>query len=120
MNILDAEVDTAGADTVLRLAGGARVSLPRRSGLDAGRRVQIGIRPEHLVFADEGLEARVAVVEPTGAATHVTLGVGQDTVVAVVRDRVMFSRGSSVKLVVRPESIHLFDRTTGERIEVRA
>jgi multiple sugar transport system ATP-binding protein len=118
MNILDAEVDTADADTVLRLAGGATVPLPRRSGLESGRRVQIGIRPEHLVFADDGLDARALVVEPTGAATHVTLALAESTVVAVVRERVMLSRGSTVKIAVRPESIHVFDPTTGERIEV--
>jgi multiple sugar transport system ATP-binding protein len=62
----------------------------------------------------------VSVVEPTGAATHVTLALAERTVMAVVRERVALSRGSTVRVAVRTQSMHLFDPTTGERIEVRS
>jgi multiple sugar transport system ATP-binding protein len=62
----------------------------------------------------------VSLVEPTGAATHVTLALAERTVMAVVRERVTLSRGSTVRLAVRTHSMHLFDPTTGERIEGRS
>ena len=107
---------TANGQPVLRLAGGAELPVPRGYDLTPGRRVQVGIRPEHLVFADTGLEARVLVVEPTGAATHVTLGLAERTVVAVVRERVTSRADRQCGFAVRPESMHLFDPTTGERL----
>jgi multiple sugar transport system ATP-binding protein len=120
MNILDAEAHTAGGRALLRLGGGGELPVPPGWDLEPGRRVNIGIRPEHLVLADSGLEARVSVVEPTGAATHVTLALAERTVMAVVRERVALSRGSTVRVAVRTQSMHLFDPTTGERIEVRS
>jgi multiple sugar transport system ATP-binding protein len=120
MNILDAELHTADGRVLLRLPGGAELPVPTGCDLGSGRRVDIGIRPEHLVLADAGLEARVLAVEPTGAATHVTLKLAERTVVAVVRQRVPLSRGSTVRIIVRPESMHLFDPTTGERIQGRS
>jgi multiple sugar transport system ATP-binding protein len=120
MNLLEAHVESGGGRSVLRLAGGAELPVPGGYDLESGRRVEIGIRPEHLVFLDEGtdagLEARVLVVEPTGAATHVTLGCAGRTLVVVMRERVMLERGASVRIAVRPEFMHLFDQTTGERI----
>jgi len=116
MNILDAEAHIADGRVVLRLAGGAELPVPRGCDLEAGRRVNVGVRPEDLVLADAGLEARVLAMEPTGAATHVTLALADRTVIAVVRDRVTFSRGSPVRLAVRPESLHLFDPTTSKRM----
>jgi multiple sugar transport system ATP-binding protein len=116
MNILDAQVTNADGRTVVRLVDGADLPAPPGRELVSGRRVLLGIRPEHLVLADAGLEARVMVVEPTGAATYVTLEAAQRTVVAVVRERVTLSRGSLVRLAVRPDTIHAFDPETGARI----
>jgi multiple sugar transport system ATP-binding protein len=118
MNILDAQVATDHGQPVLRLAAGVDLPLSWGCALELERRVKIGIRPEHLVFAEAGLEARVLVVEPTGAATHVTLGLVEGTIVAVIRERVTLSRGSIVRIAMRPEFIHVFDPTTGARIEV--
>jgi len=116
MNILDAEVIMADGQTLLRLRDGAQLPLSPGYDLHDRRRVQIGIRPEHLMLTDAGLDARVLVVEPTGAATHVTAQLGDRSVVAVVRERVTLSRGSAVRLSAHHESIHLFDEATGERI----
>jgi multiple sugar transport system ATP-binding protein len=117
MNILDAEAHTVHGRALLRLAGGAELPVPPGCDLEPGRRVAIGIRPEHLVLADAGLEAGVLAVEPTGAATHVTVKLAERRVVAVVQQRVPLSRGTPVRIIVRPESMHLFDPTTGERIQ---
>jgi multiple sugar transport system ATP-binding protein len=61
----------------------------------------------------------VLVVEPTGAATYVTLECAGRTVIAVARERVTLARGSTVRIAVHAESVHLFDPDTGGRIEAR-
>ena len=48
----------------------------RRRPTSNGRPVVYGIRPEHLDLADDGVEAEVVVVEPTGSETQVVARVG--------------------------------------------
>jgi multiple sugar transport system ATP-binding protein len=55
-------------------------------------------------------------VEPTGAATHLTMEAAGQTVVAVVRDRVTVGSGANVRIAVDPRIVHLFDPATGMRI----
>jgi multiple sugar transport system ATP-binding protein len=119
MNILDARLDIADGRPVVRLAGD--VDLPGPPGCEAisGRRTLLGVRPEHLLLGDAGFEARVLVVEPTGAATYVTLEWAGRTVVAVARERVTLAPGSMVRIAVHAESMHLFDPDTGARLEAR-
>jgi multiple sugar transport system ATP-binding protein len=117
MNMLDGEVCVAAdGQRVLRLGPGTELPLPRERGLQPGRRVQVGIRPEHVMVGDAGLEARVLTVEPTGAATHVMVELGERRMIAQVQERLTLSRGSIVRIAFRPASIHLFDAVTGESL----
>ena len=81
-----------------------------------GQEVVFGIRPEHLALADEGLEARVSVVETTGSETLVFLRFGERDLVALFRERHHFEPGQTIRLMPRPEHVHLFDAGTGQRI----
>jgi len=80
----------------------------------SGRDVLLGIRPEHLSIASEGLEAEVVVVEPTGADTLIFCKVGGTDVTAVVRERHEFRPGDRVRL--RPQQTYLFDPSSGARL----
>ena len=57
--------------------------LPERRN---GRDVLVGVRPEHLDIASEGLAAEVVVVEPTGADTQIYCKVDGVEVTAVVHE----------------------------------
>jgi multiple sugar transport system ATP-binding protein len=81
-----------------------------------GRPVVYGIRPEHFVLADDGAEAEVHVVEPTGSETQVFAKLGGDEVVAVFRERHRFNPGDKVRLRPDPRLVHLFDQPTGKRL----
>ncbi|MDP3960520.1 MAG: sn-glycerol-3-phosphate ABC transporter ATP-binding protein UgpC [Pseudorhodobacter sp.] len=98
------------------MAEGMTLPAPMVTGLNEGRRVIWGIRPEHLELADSGLAATVVVVEPTGSETHVLLRFGGHDAVAVFRDRHAFQPGQVVQLAPRTELVHLFDADSGERI----
>ena len=57
-----------------------------------GRPAVYGIRPEHFTIADDGAEAEIVVVEPTGSETQVFAKLGGEEIVAVFRERHQFNR----------------------------
>jgi ABC-type sugar transport system ATPase subunit len=83
--------------------------------------------PESLVIAangDEGFGVTVPAVEELGsdAFVHGTFGaeeqvVDSPDVIARIDPTVVPARGSRIKLRIKPGTIHLFDATTGDRIE---
>jgi multiple sugar transport system ATP-binding protein len=85
--------------------------LPERRN---GRDVLVGVRPEHLDIASDGLAAEVVVVEPTGADTQIFCKVDGVEVTAVVRERHAFHPGEAVRL--KPRHTFLFDRASGNRL----
>jgi multiple sugar transport system ATP-binding protein len=85
--------------------------LPERRN---GRDVLLGVRPEHLDIAAEGLAAEVVVVEPTGADTQIFCKVDGVDVTAVVRERHAFRPGEAVRL--KPTLTYLFDAASGNRL----
>jgi multiple sugar transport system ATP-binding protein len=81
-----------------------------------GREVLMGIRPEHLEIADNGFDAEVVVVEPTGSETQLFARVAGQEICAVFRERHEFSPGQRIRLRPRQECVHLFDPSSGQRI----
>jgi multiple sugar transport system ATP-binding protein len=112
MNMFDGMLDGAG----FAGPGGLRLPLaPAPSGA-APRPVIYGVRPEHFLLADDGAEAEVLVVEPTGAELHVVARLGTAEIVVVFRDRHPFAPGEKVRLKPDPAHVHLLDRETGQRL----
>jgi multiple sugar transport system ATP-binding protein len=98
--------------------GPGGVSLPisiAPAGSD-GRPAVYGIRPEHFTIADDGAEAEIVVVEPTGSETQVFAKLGGEEIVAVFRERHQFKPGEKIKLKPDPKLVHLFDAATGKRL----
>jgi multiple sugar transport system ATP-binding protein len=81
-----------------------------------GRPAVYGVRPEHFTIADDGAEAEIVVVEPTGSETQVFAKLGGEQVVAVFRERHQFNPGDRIRLKPNPAAVHLFDEGTGKRI----
>jgi multiple sugar transport system ATP-binding protein len=118
MNLQEAAVEDGHA-----LVGGTRVPISRVS-VD---RVIVGFRPESLVIAangDEGFEVTVQAVEELGsdAYVHGTFEAGEQVVerpdvIARIDPAAVPARGSRIKLRIKPDTIHLFDAETGDRIE---
>ncbi|MEI6721387.1 MAG: sn-glycerol-3-phosphate ABC transporter ATP-binding protein UgpC [Betaproteobacteria bacterium] len=110
MNFLPGKVTAAG------VAVGADIHLPLPAGskAEAGCDVIVGVRPEHLSVADDGVPVEIVVVEPTGADTQIYCKLAGVDVNAVVRERHEFRPGETVRL--RPELTFLFDPATGARL----
>ncbi|MEI2383565.1 sn-glycerol-3-phosphate ABC transporter ATP-binding protein UgpC [Breoghania sp. JC706] len=84
-----------------------------------GQEVTCGIRPEHISIGSRGIPVNVVVVEPTGAETQVFARAGKDLIDAVVKDRIRAKPGEEIGFVIDPVNVHLFDRTSEERIRAR-
>lgn len=93
---------------------------PMSAGLlgQAGQAVCYGIRPGDIVLtsADQGIKARVIVVEPTGAETELVLQVGQSQLIVVLHGRTEVKPDEFVWLSINSAKAHVFDRATGERL----
>jgi multiple sugar transport system ATP-binding protein len=99
--------------------GGVRLPLKVPSGRLAawsGARAVYGVRPEHFTLADDGIEAEIQVVEPTGSETQVVARMGGQEMLAVFRERHQFSPGDRVRLKPDARLVHMFDQTSGRRL----
>ncbi|MES0885222.1 ABC transporter ATP-binding protein [Roseibium sp. SCP14] len=112
MNILPA---TVASEKEVVLEDGQVLQL--ENSFPASRKVNVGIRPEHLSLSHDGeLYAVVELVEPTGAETLLNLRVGKTEILASVKERVDYETGTPVRLTFDKGRHHFFCDDTGEAI----
>lgn len=83
-----------------------------------GRKVTVGIRPEHMGITAAGqgtFDVPVAVVESTGSSTFVTAATTPELTI-VETGRGSARAGETIGVVVDPSQLHLFDDTSGVRL----
>ena len=106
---------------------GETVPLGAGGGALDGRKVIVGIRPEHIGLAEQGgIPAEVEVCELLGSTVDMHLRLSDETVQAVVpssivEDTLGAVRGlhhTLVKLALDLDRVHIFDAETGERLEL--
>ena len=97
---------------------GVKLPLTTAPANSDGRPAVYGIRPEHFTIADDGAEAEIVVVEPTGSETQVIAKLGGEQVIAVFRERHQFNPGDKVRLKPNPTLVHLFDETHRQATEL--
>jgi multiple sugar transport system ATP-binding protein len=114
MNFIDGTVHLGATPHVE--AAGKRLPLPPDAKVTDGMPVVYGIRPEHLDLTDDGFEAAVVVVEPTGSETQVFVRLGKQEIVGVFRERHEFTPGQKVRFLPRADQAHLFDPADGHRL----
>ncbi|MBC6438586.1 MAG: sn-glycerol-3-phosphate ABC transporter ATP-binding protein UgpC [Rhodobacteraceae bacterium] len=119
MNLLDGVLAETGRPRPRLRIGEVDLDIPAHAGIMAGERVTLGIRPEHLMLSETGLPARVRVVEPTGAETHVILDCQGKEMTAVFRERHIFAPGDKIHLTVEDAQVHLFLGAAGTRLAPR-
>ena len=120
MNLFEGTLDTDGKTAVFTGADDIKWTLsPSCAGL-ASRKATLGVRPEHLIPVPEGegMRATVRLIEQTGSETHVIAMIGETKVVALFRERQSLDVGGPVWLGIRPDSEHLFEAETGQRLNV--
>ncbi|HEX3859931.1 MAG TPA: sn-glycerol-3-phosphate ABC transporter ATP-binding protein UgpC [Pseudolabrys sp.] len=114
MNMIKGNIRANGS--VSFEASGSKLPLASAPAGSDGRAAIYGVRPEHFVLADDGAEAVIQVVEPTGSEIQVVAKLGDQDIIAVFRERHQFKPGDKIRLKADPRLVHLFDETTGKRL----
>jgi multiple sugar transport system ATP-binding protein len=119
MNLCTVPLGSNGAAVL----GGVEVPLPRGVSANGRATLVVGVRPESLDVAAEGIPAKVDVVEDVGADAYVfcSTELSGETTKLVARTEVRKApkQGESVLLRPRADEAHLFDPVSGERLESR-
>ena len=115
MNIVTATVETAGAKTKVKLAGGGAATVPIKSDKEQkGAKVHLGFRPEDMTVAsgkDALVEGVITLVEALGEVTNLYVEVAgsDDPIVAKVPGTYDVKRGDRIALNADAEKMHLFN-----------
>jgi multiple sugar transport system ATP-binding protein len=115
MNFLKGTVRVNGS-AMFEGPNGVKLPVANAPASANGASAVYGIRPEHFTLADDGAEAEIVVIEPTGSETQVFAKLGGEEVVAVFRERHQFKPGEKIRLKPDPKLVHLFDAATGKRL----
>jgi multiple sugar transport system ATP-binding protein len=115
MNMIKGRIRNNGSGRFEGPAG-VKFSLPTSGTANDGQPAVYGVRPEHFSLADDGAEAEVQVIEPTGSELQVVAKLGGEEVIAVFRERHQFKPGDKIRLKPDPRLVHLFDAASGQRI----
>lgn len=114
MNLLRGKIEGSGTRFVSDK--GAGFDIPERGGISDGHEVVVGLRPEEIQLADVGLEARVRLVEPTGAEVQVILDLSGEMLTAVLYGRPDIQEGETVRIAFDRSKLHFFDAELGSRL----
>ncbi len=86
--------------------------------------VHLGIRPEHIMLAEDGIEAKIEVNELMGSSVHLHVDImGKDVIVIVSTmnmtgaEVAALSAGATVKVGFAGNVCHVFNKETGINLE---
>jgi multiple sugar transport system ATP-binding protein len=118
MNFLRFDGAAAPGDAAVSL--GARMALPMlREGAKGA--LALGVRPEHVSFADAAdYRGRVQAVEYLGTTQIVTLSTPHGTIKARTSSALRITPGETLGLAFNPETLSLFDATSGRALRTAA
>ena len=128
MNLLKARLANGGGTTSLQLPGGAQIELPPEvvPAAPAGRELIAGIRAEAVSLAQPGqamgpmqraFEARVEVIEPTGADTLAVLALGEQELTARLDHDLPIAAGQKACFIVDLSKLVCFDAASETLIQ---
>ncbi|MBQ4424253.1 MAG: sn-glycerol-3-phosphate ABC transporter ATP-binding protein UgpC [Lachnospiraceae bacterium] len=86
----------------------------------AEQTVTVGVRPEHMTTADEGIPARVDVSEMMGSSVHLHVTAeGKDVIIIVptIDLKKHFAMGDNIHLRFGGNVVHLFSKETEQNLE---
>jgi multiple sugar transport system ATP-binding protein len=119
MNLIEGHLTSADGYIHAETAG---ITSRLWRGETAEHDIVIGVRPEHLrvAAAEDGamqITGTIERLENHGSEQVVYLRVGERLIIAKGTREVVLARGQRLSLGARLESIHLFDKASGRRME---
>jgi multiple sugar transport system ATP-binding protein len=117
MNFIDGTIAATSLGAALRITDGASIPLGPAAAANGNRAVSVGIRPHHLRLDPGGqIRAVTTDIQPTGVETILLCRWNGKDLLAQTNERVHVPVGQEVGFSVDPQTIHLFDAATGERL----
>ena len=110
----DGDLVVDSAMGMLRFPAGHRTDEPLPGGSFP---VVLGIRPEHLTPAADGVGARVYICQPAGSETLVQMYVGETRMLMKLIGLKHFTRDQQIKLQFDPELITVYDKKSEKLIK---
>ena len=129
MNFFDAQLIKEGGKYAVELCGHiVELSEEKQAALNANnveaQNVTLGIRPEHLILDENGIEAKIEVNEQMGSSVHLHVNVvGKDVIVIVSTmnmtgaEVAALCAGATVKIGFTGKVCHVFSKETGVNLE---
>ena len=115
MNFIEGSVAEDGATFLAN--DGTSLTLGSVPQAARGRKVVLGVRPEHLHLNGPGAAAaEVLVTEPTGSETYVVATLAGVNVTFVLKERTPLVTGQRIMLSIAKAPTHVFDPDTSLRI----
>jgi multiple sugar transport system ATP-binding protein len=116
MNFIRARLHRFDQGASVEANDGTQLPNGRDHGGQDGQEVMYSFRPEHLTLGatGQGIPAKVLVVEPTGAGTHVYCEACGSQICAVFGERRTFKPGETIWVQPKVELVHVFDSATGK------
>jgi sn-glycerol 3-phosphate transport system ATP-binding protein len=115
MNLLPATLTQGGAAAQLAIGQTLVFTDGPRPGPE-GRKLIIGIRPEHLRLDPDGFVLPVDLVEPLGSET-VVIGKLEGGTMMTIKLPGAGIADAFLRVAIPPEHVHVFDATTGLRLD---
>ena len=129
MNLIDAKLIKQDGKYAVELGGYITVLSDEKQARLAANNVEeqdivVGVRPEHIVLADEGLEAKITVNELMGSSVHLHVDLaGKDVIVIVStmnltgEEIAALHAGATVRLTFPGNVTHVFGKDTKVNLE---
>ncbi len=118
MNLIGARM----AGGAFLLSDGQQITPPGGLTGTVPEKVLLGLRPEHLSIGratgQGGIAAEVVTCETTGATSYLAVKVAGTTVTVTAQTRLIVEEGQTIWLTIAPEHVHVFDASTGQRIDL--
>ena len=126
MNFFDVKLIAKAKEIVITLPNNKEVSISLKDLRDIQdeyisgeeKELTLGIRGEHLVLGDKGIDATVSFVEILGNTTNILCKLDGSEIEfnVTVQERSELTSGDKVKVSFLGKNVHLFDKETGKTI----
>ena len=120
ISFVEAELEAHGEALLARIDADLTLPIPReraqRLGAVAGRRITLGIRPEHVRRGD-GPQVEVTLVEPAGPRIYVSVRLAGAAVTAELPARERVAPGDYLQVVIDMQRVVLLDAESGSALE---
>ena len=130
MNLVPGAFEDSGGELRFIPQDGTPISagkLPCAGSIDPDRQYMLGLRPEHIALPGHGddsgggessgeVQAEVVLVEVSGLDTHIVARAAHGEVSILVRGRFDTDAGNRLALSLNLQFAHIFDFSTGERV----